>query len=102
MNSEFLNPLRDQWNKLAPRERRLASDRDAAELAGDGTRFQDDDQALERLDAIGDELEHSQLIRGSDVSEWCTVIQCEPSHLVVVLDDYRVANAQGMREFDLP
>jgi len=25
MNSEFLNPLRDQWNKLAPRERRLAS-----------------------------------------------------------------------------
>ncbi len=25
MNSEFLKPLRDQWNKLEPRERRLAT-----------------------------------------------------------------------------
>lgn len=25
MNTEFLNPLRDQWIKLAPRERRLAA-----------------------------------------------------------------------------
>ncbi|HJX18565.1 MAG TPA: type II secretion system protein M [Acidiferrobacterales bacterium] len=25
MNLEFLNPLREQWNKLAPRERRLAT-----------------------------------------------------------------------------
>jgi len=25
VNTEFLNPLRDQWNKLEPRERRLAT-----------------------------------------------------------------------------
>lgn len=25
MNTEFLNPLRDQWNRLAPRERQLAA-----------------------------------------------------------------------------